>query len=67
MFDGRIRTYILTINMHVSASPNSPVFNPDDNVTTSAYLTTYRGCLVGHVENIAQSDIVYYKAFPGIF
>ena len=22
---------------------------------------------VGHVENITQSDIVFYKAFPGIF
>ena len=39
------------------------MFNPDDNVTTSTYQTTYRGCLVGHVENIAYSDIVYYKAF----
>ena len=64
MFDARIRTYIfliltrkITINIHVSASPNSTVFNPDDNVTTSAYQTTCRGCSIGHVENIAQSDI----------
>ena len=39
MFDARLRTYIfsilvwnITMNIHVSA-----VFNPDDNVPTSAY------------------------------
>ena len=70
MFDARIRTYIfliltwkITINIHVCASPNSPVFNPDDSVTT-----TIKPPIAA-----AQSDmsrillnqilIVYYKAF----